>query len=152
VSALARRAAAGGVEKVHEMEFRCITCKAVKDVRTLRNSVCPECLAAEVRVAEAASDHAAGLRFAYEQAIEKGPHYTGDPANWTSRDPVLLPDGQHFICPSCKKTAHLVHDLSIRWNKKPYPIPNKYSVCDACHRKAEDNEAPLYTNRFNRER
>jgi hypothetical protein len=135
------------------MEFRCGICKELKDVRTLRNSVCPDCLAEQGRAAEAQSDHAAGLRYAYEQALKKGPHYAGALEEWTTRDPVLLPDGEHFICPGCKRSAHLVHDLSIRWNKKPYPIPNKYSLCDSCHRKdVEDGDAPAYTNRFNRER
>ncbi|HZO93161.1 MAG TPA: hypothetical protein VFB22_05285 [Candidatus Baltobacteraceae bacterium] len=135
------------------MEFRCSVCKEVKDVRTLRNSVCPECRAEQERAAEAASDQAAGARYAYEQTLKKGPHYTGDPAAWTANDPVLLPDLQHFVCPGCKTPAHLVHDLSIRWNKKPYPIPNKYSLCDRCHRKElEESDAPAYTNRFNRAR
>jgi hypothetical protein len=130
------------------MEFRCSVCKEVKDVRTLRNSVCPECRADQGRAAEAAADHSAGLRYAYEQALKKGPHYAGALEDWTPRDPVLLPDGTHFVCPGCKRRAHLVHDLSIRWNKKPYPIPNKYSLCDTCHRKdVEDADAPLYTNR-----
>jgi hypothetical protein len=134
------------------MEFRCSVCKQLKDVRTLRSSVCPDCLVEKERVAEAATDYTAGLRYAYEQALKKGPHYTGEPENWTPKDPVLFADGEHFVCPSCKRRAHLVHDLSIRWNKKPFPIPNKYSVCDTCHRKDEDREAPVYTNRFNRER
>jgi hypothetical protein len=135
------------------MEFRCSICKQVKDVRTLRNSVCPDCSAERERAAEAASDHAAGLRYAYEQAIKKGPHYTGALEDWTSKDAVLLPDGEHFVCPGCKRRAHLVNDLSIRWNKKPYPIPNKYSLCDQCHRKdVEESAAPVYTNRFSRGR
>ena len=66
---------------------------------------------------------------------------------------VLLPDGEHFVCPGCKRRAHLVHDLSIRWNKKPYPVPNKYSLCDRCHRRdVEESDAPVYTNRFSRGR
>ncbi len=135
------------------MEFRCSVCKEVKDVRTLRASVCPECLVEQDRAAEAVSDHAAGLRYAYEQALKKGPHYAGEPEAWTPSDPVLLPDGEHFVCPGCKRRAHLVHDLSIRWNKKPYPIPNKYTLCDRCHRKdIEESDAPVYTNRFNRTR
>ncbi|HTJ26053.1 MAG TPA: hypothetical protein VMA36_07805 [Candidatus Limnocylindria bacterium] len=135
------------------MDFRCAVCKELKDVRTLRNSVCPECRAEQERAAEAMSDHAAGLRYAYEQALKKGPHYTGPLEAWTPREPVLLPDGQHFVCPGCKRRAHLVHDLSIRWNKKPYPIPNKYTLCDVCHRKdVEDGDTPTYTNRFNRAR
>jgi hypothetical protein len=135
------------------MEFRCSICKQVKDVRTLRNSVCPECHAERERAAEAASDHAAGLRYAYEQAIKKGPHYTGALEDWTPKDAVLLPDGEHFVCPGCKRRAHLVNDLAIRWNKKPYPIPNKYSLCDQCHRKdVEESAAQVYTNRFSRGR
>ena len=135
------------------MEFRCSACKQVKDVRTLRNSVCPACSAEQDRAAVAATDHAEGLRYAYEQALKKGPHYAGEPENWTPKDPVLLPDGTHFVCPGCKRRAHLVHDLSIRWNKKPYPIPNKYSLCDDCHRKdVEESAAPVYTNRFSRNR
>jgi len=130
------------------MEFRCSVCKEVKDVRTLRGSVCPECRAEQERASEAASDPVAGAKYAYEQALKKGPHYTGDPAAWTPNDPVLLPDLAHFVCPGCKTRAHLVDDLRIRWNKKPYPIPNKYILCDRCHRKElEESDAPVYTNR-----
>ncbi len=134
------------------MEFRCKVCKEIRDVRTLRNSICPDCQVEQERAAEAVTDHVAGLRYAYEQALKKGPHYAGAPEAWTPKDPVLLADGEHFICPGCKREAHLVHDLSIRWNKKPYPIPNKYSLCDQCHRRDFEDDAPLYTNRFNRER
>ena len=135
------------------MEFRCKVCKEVKDVRTLRNSVCPECSAAQEHAAVIATDHTAALRDAYERTLAKGPHFTGEPEGWTPGDPVLFADGEHFVCPGCKRRAHLVHDLSIRWNKKPYPIPNKYSVCDRCHRKdQEDADGQVFTNRFNRER
>lgn len=135
------------------MEYRCSACKEIKDVRTLRNSVCPECREERERASQAQTDHAAGLRYAYEQALKKGPHFAGAPEDWTPQDPVLLPDGAHFVCPGCKRAAHLVHDLSIRWNKKPFPIPNKYSLCDRCHRKdVEESAAPVYTNRFNRNR
>ena len=135
------------------MEFRCIVCNLPKDVRTLRSSVCPECLVDRERAAEAVTDASAKLRYDYEQAIAKGPHYAGALEDWTPKDPVLLADREHFVCPGCKQSAHLVHDLSIRWNKKPYPIPNRYSLCDRCHRKdVEDGATPLYTNRFNRER
>jgi hypothetical protein len=135
------------------LEFRCSVCKDVKDVRTLRASVCPDCLAQNERKVEAANDRSAGLKYAYEEKLKKGPHYGGAPEDWTPKDPVLLADGEHFICPGCKKRAHLVHDLSIRWNKAPYPIPNKYSLCDACHRRdVEDAGTPTYTNRFNRNR
>ena len=135
------------------MEFHCSVCKEVKDVRTLRASVCPECLAQNERKVEAATDHAAGLKYTYEQALKKGPHYAGALDAWTPRDPVLLADGEHFVCPGCKKRQHLVHDLSIRWNKKPYPIPNKYSLCDTCHRRdLEDGANSTQTNRFSRNR
>lgn len=135
------------------MEFHCAVCKQVKDVRTLRASVCPECLAQTERREVAATDHAAGLKIAYEDALARGPHYSGEPEAWTPKDPVLLPDGKHFVCPGCKKRAHLVDDLSIRWNKKPYPIPNKYSLCDSCHRKdLEDGSSSVSTNRFSRNR
>ncbi|MBV8750378.1 MAG: hypothetical protein JO103_11755, partial [Candidatus Eremiobacteraeota bacterium] len=117
------------------------------------NSVCPDCAAARQRAADAAGDPELKARYDYEKALANGPHYAGDPEAWTPRDPVLLPDREHFVCPGCKRRAHLVHDLSIRWNKKPYPIPNKYSLCDACHRRdVEDGGTPVYTNRFNRER
>jgi hypothetical protein len=48
-----------------------------------------------------------------------------------------------------------VHDLAYRWSKKPYPIPNKYTPCDACHRKETDDDdlaRPAARNRFSRER
>ena len=135
------------------MEFQCSVCKQPKDVRTLRSSVCPDCRADQERAAEAATDHAAGLRYAYEQALKKGPHYAGAPESWTPKDPVLLADGEHFICPGCKRRAHLVHDLAYRWERKPYPIPTKYTSCDACHRKETDDTAfERPRNRFNRER
>ena len=135
------------------MEFHCSICKQVKDVRTLRASVCPDCREQNERKTEAANDRSAGLKFAYREALERGPHFTGALDAWTPKDPVLLADGEHFVCPGCKKRAHLVHDLSIRWNKKAYPIPNKYTLCDACHRRdVEDAGAPAYTNRFNRNR
>jgi hypothetical protein len=135
------------------LEFHCSVCKNVKDVRVLRASVCPECREQNEREDEAVHDAAAGLKYAYERALEKGPHYTGLPEAWTPKDPVLLADREHFICSGCKKVAHLVHDLSIRWNKKPYPIPNKYSLCDACHRRdLEDSATSTYTNRFSRNR
>ena len=135
------------------MEFRCSKCGQVKDVRTLRASVCPDCLANAERDAELAADAGAMERKRYETALARGPHYTGDVANWTKKDPVLLPDGEHFVCPTCKKRAHLVHDLAYRWEKKPYPIPTKYTSCDACHRKETDDTAfERPRNRFNRER
>ncbi|HEY4440597.1 MAG TPA: hypothetical protein VGN14_09080 [Candidatus Elarobacter sp.] len=130
------------------MEFKCSVCNQPKDVRTLRNSVCPDCAAGRQRAADAENDPELKARFVYDQAIAKGPHYAGALDAWTPRDPVLLPDKEHFVCPGCKRAAHLVRDLSIRWAKKPYPVPNKYSLCDDCHRRdVEDAEAPLYTNR-----
>jgi hypothetical protein len=87
--------------------------------------------------------------------LRLGPHYSGPLESWTPKDPILLADGQHFVCPTCKKRAHLVHDLAYRWSKKPYPIPNKYTSCDTCHRKETDDDdlaRPAARNRFSRER
>jgi hypothetical protein len=82
-----------------------------------------------------------------------GPHFTGPLESWTPNDPVLLDDGLHFVCPSCRKRAHLVHDLAYRWNKKPFPIPNKYTSCENCHRKEiDDTDLSRPSNRFSRER
>jgi len=137
------------------LEFRCSKCGLVKDVRTLQKSVCPECRANIESGAAAAADAAAVERTRYEAALKRGPHYLGAIEDWKKNDPVLLPDGEHFVCPACKRRAHLVHDLAYRWNKKPYPIPNKYTSCDACHRKETDDtayERPASRKTFNRER
>ena len=121
------------------MEFRCARCGEVKDVRTLRQSICPECTARIEDETIAATDATNAQRARYEALLRIGPHFAGPLENWTPKDPVLLDDGQHFVCPSCKKRAHLVHDLGYRWNKKPFPIPNKYTSCDTCHRKEIDD-------------
>jgi hypothetical protein len=137
------------------LEFRCTKCGQVKDVRTLQKSICPECLANIESGAAAAADAAAVDRTRYEAALKRGPHYLGALENWTKKDPVLLPDGEHFVCPNCRRSVHLVHDLAYRWNKKPYPIPNKYTPCDTCHRKETDDTdyaRPASRKTFNRER
>jgi hypothetical protein len=137
------------------IEFRCDRCKQLKDVRTLRASICSECRADDERAATDAVDAAAAQRRIYQERLACGPHYHGALETWTSADPALLPDGEHFVCPSCHRAAHLVHDLQHRWNKTPYPIPTKKTVCDACHRKAADDdqsERAMWRNRFNRER
>ena len=135
------------------LEFRCTKCNQVKDVRTLKASVCPECIAGAQNEAVIAADATAMERRRYETALARGPHYNGPLESWTAKDPVLLPGGEHFVCPTCRKRAHLVHDLAYRWNKKPYPIPNKYTPCDACHAKeTDDTEFARPRNRFNRER
>jgi hypothetical protein len=136
------------------MEFRCTRCGLVKDVRSLVKSVCPDCRAEIVSDAHAATDAATIERNRYEAVLRRGPHYHGAVEEWTKKDPVLLPDGQHFVCPTCKRRAHLVHDLAYRWNKKPFPIPNKYTSCDTCHRKETDDtafERPA-SRQFKRER
>jgi hypothetical protein len=137
------------------LEFRCSKCGEVKDVRTLRDSVCPACRTRVEDEAAAANDASAVQRERYEALLRLGPHYAGPLESWTPKDPVLLADGLHFVCPTCRKSAHLVHDLAYRWNKKPYPIPNKYTPCDACHRKETDDTdlaRPAARNRFSRER
>jgi Zn finger protein HypA/HybF involved in hydrogenase expression len=137
------------------LEFRCSACGQVKDVRTLLKSVCPECRAKAETDAVAATDANAVERARYEAALRRAPHFAGALEEWTSKDPVLLPDGEHFVCPTCKRAAHLVHDLAYRWGKKPYPIPNKWTSCDACHRKETDDDAlqrPPARNRFSRDR
>ena len=137
------------------LEFRCSACGQIKDVRTLLKSVCPECRAKAESDAVAATDANAVERARYETLLRRGPHFAGALENWTTKDPVLLPDGEHFVCPTCKRRAHLVHDLAYRWNKKPYPIPNKWTSCDACHRKETDDDAlqrPPARNRFSRDR
>jgi Zn finger protein HypA/HybF involved in hydrogenase expression len=137
------------------LEFRCQRCGEVKDVRTLRDSICPECRARVEDEAVAASDATAVQRERYEALLRLGPHYLGALESWTPKDPILLADAQHFVCPTCKKRAHLVHDLSYRWSKKPYPIPNKYTPCDSCHRKETDDDdlaRPAARNRFSRDR
>jgi hypothetical protein len=137
------------------LEFRCSSCGQVKDVRTLQKSVCPECRANIASGAAAAADAAATERTRYEATLKRGPHFLGALEDWTKKDPVLLAGGEHFVCPSCKRRAHLVHDLAYRWNKKPYPIPNKYTPCDACHRKETDDteyDRPASRKTFNRER
>ena len=122
-------------------------------MRTLRASVCPECTANAARDAEIAADAGLTARKQYETALARGPHYTGAPEDWTPKNPVLLPDGEHFVCPTCKKRAHLVHDLAYRWEKKPYPIPTKYTPCDECHRKeTDDTTFARPRDRFSRER
>jgi hypothetical protein len=128
-----------GTARPMPLEFRCSKCGEVKDVRTLRESVCPECRAQAADDAVAANDATTALRERYEALLRRGPHYAGALDSWTPKDPVLLADAQHFVCPSCKKRAHLVHDLGYRWNKKPFPIPNRYTPCDACHRKEIDD-------------
>ncbi len=137
------------------MEFRCKRCGEVKDVRTLRESICPECRARAEDEAVAANDATTAQRERYEALLRLGPHYPGPIEAWTPKDPVLLPGGQHFVCPTCKKRAHLVHDLEYRWSKKPFPIPNKYTSCDTCHRKETDDDdlaRPAARNRFSRDR
>jgi hypothetical protein len=101
--------------------------------------VCPECRERVADEALAANDAALAQRARYEALLRLGPHYEGSLDRWTPKDPVLLADGEHFVCPSCKKRAHLVNDLGYRWNKKPFPIPNRYTPCDACHRKEIDD-------------
>ena len=137
------------------LEFRCKRCGEVKDVRTLRESVCSECREqAETRTADTASA-AAAERAAYDARLARGPHYCGPLETWKPGDPVLLADGQHFVCPRCRRKAHLVHDLAHRWNKKAYPVPTKSTVCDACRRaetEEPEREAEVRRNRFNRER
>jgi hypothetical protein len=135
------------------LEFRCSKCGQVKDVRTLRASVCPDCTASAERDAVVAADAGLTARKHYETALARGPHYTGALEDWTPKDPVLLADGQHFVCPACKRRAHLVHDLAYRWQKKQFPIPTKYTPCDDCHRKETDDTAFVRPrNRFSRER
>jgi hypothetical protein len=137
------------------LEFRCKRCGEVKDVRTLRDSICPDCRARLADETAAANDATTAQRERYEAQLRLGPHYLGELESWTPKDPVLLPGGEHFVCPNCKRRAHLVHDLAYRWNKKPYPIPNKYTSCDACHRKETDDSdlaRPAARNRFSRER
>lgn len=122
-------------------------------MRTLRASVCPDCVAGAQRDAELAADAGAMERKRYEAVLACGPHFGGDVSDWTAKHPVLLPDGEHFVCPTCKRQRHLVHDLAYRWQKKPYPIPTKYTSCDECHRKETDDTAfERPRNRFNRER
>ncbi|HEX3468918.1 MAG TPA: hypothetical protein VHT05_12645 [Candidatus Elarobacter sp.] len=101
--------------------------------------MCPECRERVADEALAANDAALAQRARYEALLRLGPHYEGSLDRWTPKDPVLLADGEHFVCPSCKKRAHLVNDLGYRWNKKPFPIPNRYTPCDACHRKEIDD-------------
>jgi hypothetical protein len=137
------------------LEFRCTKCGEVKDVRTLRDSICPECRTRVEDEAAAANGASAAQRERYEALLRLGPHYAGRLEDWTPKDPLLLADGLHFVCPACRKRAHLVHDLAYRWNKKPYPIPNKYTPCDACHHKETDDTdlaRPPARNRFSRER
>jgi hypothetical protein len=137
------------------LEFRCAKCGEIKDVRTLRKSLCPACIEGIESGAAAAAEAQAAQRARYEAALRRGPHYTGPVEAWTKNDPVLLPDAEHFVCPTCKQRKHLVHDLSYRWNKQPFPVPNKYTSCDACHRKETDDtafERPAARNRFSRER
>ena len=137
------------------LEFRCTKCGEVKDVRTLRGSICPECRARAEDETAAANDASAAQRERYEALLRLGPHYGGALEDWTPKEPVLLAGGTHFVCPSCRKRAHLVHDLAYRWSKKPYPIPNKYTPCDACHHKETDDTdlaRPPARNRFSRER
>jgi Zn finger protein HypA/HybF involved in hydrogenase expression len=142
-------------ERSMPLEFRCTRCDEVKDVRTLRDSICPECRARVEDEAVAANDATAVQRERYEALLRLGPHYLGALESWTPKDPILLADAQHFVCPTCKKRAHLVHDLAYRWSKKPYPIPNKYTPCDSCHRKETDDDdlaRPAARNRFSRDR
>jgi Zn finger protein HypA/HybF involved in hydrogenase expression len=135
------------------LEFRCSKCGQVKDVRTLRASVCPDCTAGAERDAEIAADAGLMARKQYEAALARGPHYTGALENWTPKDPVLLADGEHFVCPNCKRERHLVHDLAYRWQKKQFPIPTKYTPCDECHRKeTDDTELARPRSRFSRDR
>ncbi|MDB5028759.1 MAG: hypothetical protein JWO66_2448 [Candidatus Eremiobacteraeota bacterium] len=137
------------------IEFRCSTCKQPKDVRTLRGSVCEDCRSGAERTATAQADAATEQRAAYRAKIEGGPHYSGPLETWTPSDPVLLADGEHFVCSSCRRAAHLVHDLQHRWEKTPFPIPTKKTVCDVCRRKDADEagaEKTAWRNRFSRER
>ncbi|HZX69119.1 MAG TPA: hypothetical protein VFE70_09560, partial [Candidatus Elarobacter sp.] len=84
------------------MEFRCARCGEVKDVRTLRQSICPECTARIEDETIAATDATNAQRARYEALLRLGPHFTGLLESWTPKDPVLLDDGQHFVCPNCK--------------------------------------------------
>src|SRR3981081_1780102 len=114
------------------IEFRCTTCKQITDVRTLRASICPHCRAAGERNSADAADAAAAQRRLYQEKLARGPHYLGTLEGWTPADPTLLPDGEHFVCPSCRRAARWLHDLQHLMNKTPYPIPTKRTVCDAC--------------------
>jgi Zn finger protein HypA/HybF involved in hydrogenase expression len=144
---------AGENEGAVPLEFRCSKCGEIKDVRTLRASVCPDCTAGAQRDAVIAADAGLTARKQYEDALARGPHYTGALEDWTPKNPVLLPDNEHFVCPTCKRERHLVHDLAYRWQKKPFPIPTKYTPCDECHRKeTDDTEFVRPRNRFSRER
>ena len=136
-------------------EFRCKRCGEVKDVRVLRDSVCPECRERAENLSSEAASAAALQRAAYDAKLARGPHYTGPLESWAPGDPVLLPDGLHFVCPRCRRKAHLVHDLAHRWNKNAYPVPTKSTVCDACKRRETEEperDTGLRRNRFNRER
>ena len=68
----------------------------------------------------------------YEARLASSPVYTGEENWWTAGEPVLLPDRQHFICPSCKDKRHIVEGIRLIWDKHPYFIPNANTVCDTC--------------------
>jgi len=119
-------------------EFRCSECREVRDVTTLQKSVCEDCRRLIARRDEAKRLATTTARDRYEARLASSPVYMGEENCWTPGEPVLLPDRQHFICPSCKDKRHIVEGIRHICDKRPYFIPNADTVCDVCFR--EDAE------------